>query len=162
MEREKYVDESWKETAELQKEKLDAIAAQNKKSETPKSEEVREQTQVADQEEATQDEIPQAETPQASTEPPSEAEELDENAITFVNYVSSLAFQAMVFLGEVPNPVSNLIDKNLDQAKFLIDTLAMLKVKTNGNLEPQEANMLNSAVYELQMRFVEIQEKENI
>ena len=61
----------------------------------------------------------------------------------------------MIFMGEIPNPPSNEIDKNLDQAKFLIDTLSMLREKTEGNLNEQEKTLLENSVYELQMKYVQ-------
>ena len=79
---------------------------------------------------------------------------------TFTGYITSLAFQTMVFLGEVPNPITNETEKNLAQAKFLIDTLLMLREKTKGNLTTPENDTLNAFIYELQMRFVEILQKE--
>ena len=33
----------------------------------------------------------------------------------FLNYVTSLGFQAMIFMGEIPNPVTNQIEKNLSR-----------------------------------------------
>ena len=75
--------------------------------------------------------------------------------VNFVNYVTSLGFQAMIFMGDIPNPMTNEVEKNLTQAKFLIDTLAMLKDKTSGNLTDQESTLLESSVYELQMRYVQ-------
>ncbi len=95
--------------------------------------------------------LPSAETSEgAPTEP-----ELD-----FFNYVASLGFQAMIFLGEMPNPVTNKEEKNLKQAKFLIDTLALIREKTIGNLTKEEGELLNGSIYELQRRFVEIAQKE--
>jgi len=76
--------------------------------------------------------------------------------VNFLNYLMSLGFQAMVFLGEVPNPTTDKQEKNLPQAKLLIDTLVMLRDKTKGNLNPQEENFLNAAVYELEMKYVEV------
>ncbi|MBF0478742.1 MAG: DUF1844 domain-containing protein [Candidatus Omnitrophica bacterium] len=75
--------------------------------------------------------------------------------IDFLNYVLSLGYQAMVFLGEIPNPSTNKEEKNLDQAKLLIDTLVMLKEKTRGNLTEEEANLLENSLAELQMKYVE-------
>jgi hypothetical protein len=80
----------------------------------------------------------------------------DEGEVNFFNYVTSLAYQAMIFLGEVPNPMAGKkIEVNLQQAKLLIDTLAMLREKTSGNLNKEEEDLINSAVYELQMKYVE-------
>ncbi len=83
-----------------------------------------------------------------------------EEQLDFFNYIASLGFQAMIFLGEIPNPISNQIDKNLKQAKFLIDTLVLLKDKTLGNLTKEEAELLDGSVYELQMRYVQAVKKE--
>ena len=80
--------------------------------------------------------------------------------VDFLNYITSLGFQTLIFLGEVPNPVTNEQQKNLDQAKFLIDTLSMLKEKTAGNLNDQEKNLLDASVYELQLKYVDILQKE--
>jgi len=80
--------------------------------------------------------------------------------INFLNYITSLGFQALIFMGEIPNPITNETDKNLMQSKFIIDTLVMLKDKTKGNLNEQEANFLEATLYELQMKFVEIVKNE--
>ncbi|MBF0484761.1 MAG: DUF1844 domain-containing protein [Candidatus Omnitrophica bacterium] len=76
--------------------------------------------------------------------------------IDFLNYILSLGYQAMIFLGEIPNPVTNQQEKNFEQAKLLIDTLSMLKEKTKGNLTEQESNLLENTVSELQMKYVEL------
>ena len=87
----------------------------------------------------------------------SEAEVPDqEYEVNFLNYLTSLVVQAMIFLGEVPNPVDGeKTEINLKQAKLLIDTLLMLREKTKGNLAKEEENFLNMALYELEMKFVE-------
>ncbi|MCK5214935.1 MAG: DUF1844 domain-containing protein [Candidatus Omnitrophica bacterium] len=75
--------------------------------------------------------------------------------VTFVNYVTSLVLQAMIFLGEMPNPLTSKVEKNLDQAKFLIDTLILIREKTKGNLSKEEEDILNHSLYELQMKYIE-------
>jgi len=82
--------------------------------------------------------------------------------VSFINYVTSMVFQAMIFLGEIPNPITNEEDKNLQQARLLIDTIAMIKEKTSGNLNQQEAEFLNTTLYELQMKFVQRSQTEEI
>lgn len=98
-----------------------------------------------------------AKEPQApSNEPAAEAEpQLD-----FFNYIASLGFQTMIFLGEMPNPITQKSEKNLKQAKFLIDTLVILRDKTKGNLTKEEEDLLNGSIYELQMRYVDLSNKE--
>jgi hypothetical protein len=84
-----------------------------------------------------------------------EAPQLD-----FSNYIASLGFQALVFMGEIPNPITNETQKNLPQSKFLIDTLLLLREKTKGNLTEQEERLLNGSIYELQVKFIEVLQKE--
>ena len=85
--------------------------------------------------------------------------EQGEMQVNFLNYIMSMAFQAMIFLGEVPNPMTGQQEQNLRQAKFLIDTLQLVKEKTKGNLTSPEENMLVSSLYELQMKYVELAQK---
>jgi hypothetical protein len=94
----------------------------------------------------------------AEEEAPAEQEEAPQ--LDFANYVASLGFQSLVFMGEIPNPITNEIQKNLPQSKFLIDTLLLLREKTKGNLTEQEDRLLNGSIYELQLKFVEVLQKE--
>lgn len=80
----------------------------------------------------------------------------EEPELDFFNYVASLGFQAMIFLGEVPNPMTQQVEKNLKQAKFLIDTLVLIREKTIGNLTKEEGELLNGSIFELQRRYVDI------
>jgi hypothetical protein len=81
--------------------------------------------------------------------------------VNFFNYIMSMGYQAMIFLGEVPHPATGKAEKNLAQAKFLIDTLLMLREKTKGNLETKEEQFLSGTIYELQMKFVEVSKKDS-
>ena len=106
-------------------------------------------------------EIHKAPPSDSSGENQTQAEDLsDDQEFDFLSYISSLAFQAMIFLGKLPNPINNQTERNLRQAKLLIDTLALLKEKTAGNLTQQENDMLTSALYELQMGYVEAMNQE--
>ncbi len=73
----------------------------------------------------------------------------------FSLFISSLVTQALISLGEVENPFSNTSEQNLDQAKFTIDTLQIIKDKTDGNLTEDETKLLDTALYDLRMRYVE-------
>ena len=93
-------------------------------------------------------------------EPAEQAEQAEgEPQLDFFNYIASLGFQAMIFLGEVPNPITNTTEKNLKQAKFLIDTMVILREKTKGNLSKEEDDLLNGSIYELQLRYVDSSKK---
>ena len=97
---------------------------------------------------------PLASAPQAPKEDAPEA--AAEPQLDFFNYIASLGFQTMIFLGEMPNPMTNQVEKNLKQAKFLIDTLVILRDKTKGNLSKEEDDLLNGSIYELQLRYVDL------
>jgi hypothetical protein len=76
-------------------------------------------------------------------------------AITFASFVFSLSTQALVHLGEIPDPVDGATHVHLEGARQIIDILAILAEKTRGNLDPAETSLLESALYDLRMRYVE-------
>lgn len=146
MSKEKYVDESWKEQASEEKGKLADSGGQ------PAGQSTGGINKAGAGETDTAELQPEQSTSNGS---PQEAIE-----VSFLNYVTSLGFQAMIFMGEAPNPVTHKSEKNLMQAKFLIDTLCMLKEKTAGNLTDQESDLLENSVYELQMKYVQVARQE--
>jgi hypothetical protein len=77
------------------------------------------------------------------------------NEQLFVHLVMMFQIAAMQQLGKVMNPITNKIERDLDQAKFSIDTIAMLKEKTKGNLSPSEEEYLGKVLFELQMNYVD-------
>ena len=81
--------------------------------------------------------------------------------ITFSTFILSLASSTLVQLGEVPNPVSGVIEPNPELAKHAIDTLAMLEEKTRKGLDENEKQMLHSLLYELKMKYVCLCDKLN-
>lgn len=97
-----------------------------------------------------------AEAP-AEPAPAQEAEE--EEGIPFAVFVQSLAQQAMMQLGLIPWPHTNQRELHLEQARDTIDVLSMLKAKTKGNLSVQESQLLETALYELRMTWVEINQQ---
>jgi hypothetical protein len=75
--------------------------------------------------------------------------------INFSAFVISLSTQALIHLGEVPNPVSGQVERELGVAKQMIDILGMLREKTRGNLDQGEEKLLEDALYDLRIRYVE-------
>ncbi len=75
--------------------------------------------------------------------------------ITFATFVFSLSTQALVHLGEIADPVDGATRVHLDGARQIIDILALLADKTRGNLDEAEQSLLESALYDLRMRYVE-------
>lgn len=84
----------------------------------------------------------------------SPAEQPVEQTPDFAFFVTTLSLQASMALGLMPNPVTNKVEENLTQAKLIIDTLAMLKEKTQGNLSTEEDSLLDGILYELRMHYV--------
>jgi hypothetical protein len=92
---------------------------------------------------------PIPEVPQASVPPPPEE-------ATFSTFVLGLSTQALLHLGEIPNPVTQAVEPDLEAARQVIDILGVLRDKTRNNLEPGEQALLDSALYDLRMRYVEL------
>jgi hypothetical protein len=74
--------------------------------------------------------------------------------INFVNFIFSLSTSALIQLGEIQDPISQKVDKNLPLAKQTIDLIGMLMEKTKGNLAPDEEKLLETILYDLRMRYV--------
>ncbi len=71
----------------------------------------------------------------------------------FVNLVSSLGYQAMMQLGELPEAGGQGEAVNLEAAREIIDLMADLKSKTAGNLNAEESRLINNLLTELQLKF---------
>ena len=135
----KKVDESWKERVEKEKVVETKRTEESKKEKTP------------DKPKEPQEEALQEEAELEHESHPVEA--------SFSMFVSGLGMQALMCLGEIANPVTNKKEKNLNQARYIIDTIEMLKNKTEGNLTKEESNMMNSILYELRMKYVSRKEE---
>lgn len=74
---------------------------------------------------------------------------------SFSVHVTTLASQAMVMMGHVPDPVTGKPVVNRDMAKHFIDTLGVLEEKTKGNLDDEEAALLTQMLHQLRMLFLQ-------
>lgn len=73
----------------------------------------------------------------------------------FFNLVVSLTNAAWQSLGKIPNPVTNKIEKNIENASVSIDILEMLKDKMKGNLTQDETRILEDALTDLKLNYVD-------
>ena len=80
---------------------------------------------------------------------------------SFTILVSSLSMQAMIAMGKLESPITGKKEENLEQARFLIDTLGILQEKTRGNLTPEEEHFLEDSLFHLRMNYVEVQNLKN-
>ncbi|MEZ6095078.1 MAG: DUF1844 domain-containing protein [Pirellulaceae bacterium] len=74
---------------------------------------------------------------------------------TFEMLVSTFATQALASLGFFPDPSTGKPNVNRQLAKHFIDMLAMLDEKTAGNLSDDEKAMLDGALHQLRMAFLQ-------
>jgi hypothetical protein len=115
MDNQNSTDESWKEEARREKERLDAELRAEKERRT-----------------------------QLQPEP------------TFAQFLTGLATQALLALGEVENPLTGKREVDLPAAKYVIDVVALLKEKTSGNLDEQEQALVAQLLTELRLKFVKL------
>jgi hypothetical protein len=91
----------------------------------------------------------------AASEPPPEPEDTEPLPITLSTFLVSLSTQALVLLGEIPNPVTGKIETDLRGVREIIDLIALLKEKTRGNVDPGETQLFDKILFDLRMRYVE-------
>jgi hypothetical protein len=80
---------------------------------------------------------------------PSEAE-----LTTLSAHVYQLATAALVYMGAARLPGTEKIEVNMPLAKLTIDTLDMLKAKTEGNRTADESSLFDDVLYQLRMSYV--------
>jgi hypothetical protein len=88
---------------------------------------------------------------EVSKSKPLEAEGAKAPEATFAGFILSLAGSAQISLGISPDPMTQKIEKDLSQAKHMIDLLGLLSEKTKGNLKPEESQLLE-VILDLRLR----------
>ena len=73
---------------------------------------------------------------------------------SFRVFLAGLYTQTLISLGEVEHPVTHKKELALPEARYLIDTINMLRQKTQGNLSGDEQMYLDSLLHDLRMRYV--------
>jgi hypothetical protein len=76
---------------------------------------------------------------------------------SFPMLITSIGTQAMMALGQVPDPMSGKAIYSPDLARHHIDTLVMLQEKTQGNLDDDEQQMIENFINELRRVFIAMQ-----
>ncbi len=77
----------------------------------------------------------------------------------FSTFVLSLSTSVLMHLGEIKNPQTGRVEKDLAMARHTIDILAILKEKTRGNLTKDEQALLDGILYDLRMKYCKAVEK---
>ena len=78
-----------------------------------------------------------------------------ELAQRFVQFVMMQTQNIFYVLGKIPSPDGRPIPPNLEAGKLLIDQLEMVQEKTRGNLSAQEGDILENALKNVRLAFVE-------
>ena len=79
-----------------------------------------------------------------------------ELAQRFVQFVMIQAQNIFYVLGRIPSPDGRPIPPNLEAGKLLIDQLEMIQEKTRNNLSVQESSILDDALKNVRLAFVEV------
>lgn len=82
------------------------------------------------------------------------------NEILFLQLVMTFETAAWQQMGKIKNPLTDKIERDLNQAQLSIDMLDMIKAKTQGNLTDNEVRVLDKTLSELKLNFVDELEKE--
>lgn len=83
-----------------------------------------------------------------------ETETLPLPEVNFSSLILSLSSTAFLHFGEIPDPGTGEKKKDLALAKHAIDTVAMLKEKTEGNLTDEEKQFIENILTDLRWHFV--------
>jgi hypothetical protein len=75
---------------------------------------------------------------------------------TFEGFMAGLYTQTLIALGELDNPFTGQRSTSTDEAALLVDTIAMLQAKTQGNLTVEESSYVQKLLTDLRMRYVRV------
>ena len=90
------------------------------------------------------------------------SESEDQPRVSFIAFIYSLASNAAVHFGDLPDPLSSeRRPPDLDAAAQLIEIIAMLEEKTRGNLTAEERQLIDQVLFELRMRYVEAKKSDS-
>lgn len=106
------------------------------------------QTQPADQEPPPppeKEDAPEAPAPDRPLPP-----------VDFSGFILSLSHAAMMHLGQLPDPLTGKAQADFNMARHTIDTIAMIREKTQGNLEEEEQRLLDNVLSQLRLAFVQL------
>jgi len=103
------------------------------------------------------DETPEGEVKKEAKQEEARKDETESVPLPEVNFNSlifSLSSSALLHQGEIADPSTGEKKKDIAIAKHSIDTIAMLKEKTEGNLTEEEGTFLENILTDLRWRYV--------
>jgi hypothetical protein len=139
---------------EREKEEGKGFKVEDRRRFSPETGEPREGDQRVDSSGGRREEAPRAE--------PREDRRLADEIlpeINFSTFVISLSTQALMHLGEIPNPLTGKMESDIPMAKQMIDIIGVLREKTRGNLDQVEEKLVEDVLFDLHMKYVEAVKK---
>jgi hypothetical protein len=76
------------------------------------------------------------------------------DTVSLSSHVFQLATAALVYMGAAKLPGDEKVEVNMPLAKLTIDTLDMLKAKTEGNRTADETSLFDDVLYQLRLSYV--------
>ncbi len=90
---------------------------------------------------------------------PKNLSEDQQRQLLFFTLVQQHEQLAMMGLGKLKNPTTDTIDRDLTQARYMIDTLEMLQHYTKGNIQPELESYLQHVLNTLRLNYVDESKK---
>lgn len=123
----------------------DRRTSSGKKEDTPQAPESEDQKET----------VPQDSGPGEQEKGPGKSPEYGAPQVDFSTFIFSLFSSALIQLGDMADPITGQVEKNLPAAKQTIDILDILNKKTEGNLSDEEAKLLKNASAELKWKYID-------
>lgn len=70
--------------------------------------------------------------------------------------ITTLVTEAMISLGQIPHPHTGEAIFQPQHAKYLIDTIEVLREKTQGNVTPDESQLMDQLLHQLRLAYVQL------
>jgi hypothetical protein len=86
---------------------------------------------------------------------------MNKNDQLFAQLILIFHQNAMISMGKLKNPMSDKIERDLSQTQQSIDMLEMIRDKTKNNLSTELTQMLDHALTELRLNYVDEMNKEH-
>jgi hypothetical protein len=82
---------------------------------------------------------------------------MDVPQANLLNFLKGLASQAMMQFGELPNPMSGSRERNLPYARYTVELLGVLELKTRGNRDAEEERYLVELLADCRRRLAQLE-----
>jgi hypothetical protein len=79
----------------------------------------------------------------------------EKNELLLAQLIFMFQTAALQQMGKIKNPMTDKIERDLQQAQISIDILDMLHAKMKGNLSPAEEKMYSGVLQELRLNYVD-------